>query len=432
MSENIIYKEIFKQIEKQPVIDTHEHLLWDESYRVNGEDDVLSEYLSHYLSSDVVSSGLKPVDLEKVRDKKRDIYERWKIVEPYWEASRFTGYGRALDISVKAIYDIDGINGATIRDLNDAFMKSKRPGHYNHVLKELCGIQVSLLDIWTFRLDGDNPLFKRVWQPLNFIIPASSAEGEVISNIEKNYSIRVNNLDHWMEACRKELDYMLATYGVKILKCSIAYSRSLRFEKVEYSVAKDSFNTALAKWEREGRLQGKSLELPIEVQDFMMHYILELANERNLTFQFHTGIQEGNGNILTNSDPSLMINLFTEYPDVDFDLFHISYPYQNVACALGKMFPNVFIDMCWAHIISPSASIRALDDFLDAIPYNKISAFGGDYLFVDGVYGHLYMARQNVSRVLAEKVKQGIFSLDKAVDIGKALFYDNPMRIFKL
>lgn len=76
--------------------------------------------------------------------------------------------------------------------------------------------------------------------------------------------------------------------------------------------------------------------------------------------------------------------------------------------------------------------MQALDDFLDAVPYNKISAFGGDYLLVDGVYGHLYMARQNVSRVLAKKVEYGVFPLDKALDIAKALFYDNPMRIFQL
>ena len=59
------------------------------------------------------------------------------------------------------------------------------------------------------------------------------------------------------------------------------------------------------------------------LQDYMMHYILRLANKRGLTFQFHTGLQEGNGNIIYNSDPSLLSNLFLEYPDVDFDIFHI-------------------------------------------------------------------------------------------------------------
>jgi hypothetical protein len=88
--------------------------------------------------------------------------------------------------------------------------------------------------------------------------------------------------------------------------------------------------------------------------------------------------------------------------------------------------------MCWAHIISPSACVRALDDFLDAVPCNKISAFGGDYLFADGVYGHLRLARENVARTLSGKVERGVFSEEMAVRIARALFYENPKRIFKL
>jgi len=88
--------------------------------------------------------------------------------------------------------------------------------------------------------------------------------------------------------------------------------------------------------------------------------------------------------------------------------------------------------MCWAHIISPAASRSALADFLDALPYTKISAFGGDYMFVDGVWGHLSLARENVARVLAEKVREGVFTREKALQIGLALFHDNPARIFRL
>ncbi len=61
-----------------------------------------------------------------------------------------------------------------------------------------------------------------------------------------------------------------------------------------------------------------------------------------------------------------------------------------------------------------------------------VNAIGGDYLFPDGVYGHLLLARQNVSRALAAKVEQGVFPMEKAVEIARALFYDNPLRIFQL
>jgi predicted TIM-barrel fold metal-dependent hydrolase len=121
-----------------------------------------------------------------------------------------------------------------------------------------------------------------------------------------------------------------------------------------------------------------------------------------------------------------------DYPNVKFDMFHISYPYCGEAGALGKMFPNVYLDMCWAHIISPAAAAAALSDFLDAVPYNKIMGFGGDYGFVDGVYGHLVLARETISRVLAEKVRLGVFGVDQAVRIAEHLLYKNPKVLFSL
>jgi uncharacterized protein len=164
----------------------------------------------------------------------------------------------------------------------------------------------------------------------------------------------------------------------------------------------------------------------------MMHYILNIANKKSLIIQIHTGLHEGNGNIITNSNPTLLTNLFLEYPDVRYDLFHMGYPYQNEITVLAKNFPNVYIDMCWSHIISPNSSINALLEFIDTVPLNKISAFGGDYVFVDGVYGHLKLAQQNVARALSIKVEEGIFDLDKAKEAARMLFYDNPLRIFNL
>jgi len=161
-----------------------------------------------------------------------------------------------------------------------------------------------------------------------------------------------------------------------------------------------------------------------------MHFILHEANRKKCPFQLHTGIQEGCGNYIASSDPALLSNLFLEYPNVQFDVFHIGYPYQQVLSVLAKTFPDVFIDMCRAHIISPTACIQALGEWIDSMPFNKISAFGGDYCFIDGVVGHQYLARLNVSIALARKVEEGVCDLDVAKRITKALFFENPARIF--
>jgi len=88
--------------------------------------------------------------------------------------------------------------------------------------------------------------------------------------------------------------------------------------------------------------------------------------------------------------------------------------------------------MCWAHIVAPSASVNSLIEWIDTVPLNKISAFGGDYLFIDGVYGHQYLARVNVAKALSVKVLEGLFDIDKAKEIARMLFHDNPLKIFKL
>ena len=427
-----VQKILFDEICKMPVVDTHEHLLWNDNARNSDGNDVLSEYLIHYMSSDIISSGMKRADFDKVTDSRGDVAERWKIVEPFWEFCRYTGYGRSLDIAVKAIYGIDGIYGTTIEELNKAFTENKKSGHYKHVLQDLCNIETSLLDVGWFRFDGEGGTMKRVWQPGGYYMNDEPDGRDIFAYFKDVLSIEIKSLDDWLCAFETELDYFIKTYNMHVLKSAIAYSRTLKFDKVPYSDAKALFAKSLANRNAETDEKKRKLKIPHDLQNYIMHHILKCADKRNMTYQFHTGHLEGNGNSIYRSDPSLLTNLFFEYPNVTFDLFHISYPYQNLASSLAKMFPNVTIDMCWAHIMSSPASVAALDDFLDAVPYNKISAFGGDYCFVDGVYGHLHISRQNVSRVLAKKVCEGIFSADKAIDIAHALYYDNPKRIFQL
>ena len=83
-------------------------------------------------------------------------------------------------------------------------------------------------------------------------------------------------------------------------------------------------------------------------------------------------------------------------------------------------------------MMSPFAAINALVEYLDFVPANKICGFGGDFCFVDGVYGHQYLARENIARALSIKIDEGVFDLDKAKQIAKMILHDNPLAIFEL
>ena len=88
MNASTLKDRIYRELLTIPVIDTHEHLWYDESSIYNGDGDVLGEYLIHYMKSDVISAGLKPALLKQVIDPYLPILWRWKIVEP-WQRTTF-------------------------------------------------------------------------------------------------------------------------------------------------------------------------------------------------------------------------------------------------------------------------------------------------------------------------------------------------------
>ena len=426
---NNTYETLLEYIDTLPIIDTHEHLHIREELRET-DTDILKEYLLHYFNRDLLSAGLPKHEYRQVIDHTKPLRERWELVKPFWKMCRHTGYGRALDISVEKLYGVEGITDNTIEEVNDRFKQSLVPGTYKKVLKDLCNIEISLVDNYDeldLRLPhlGCTPeVFAPAYRIDRLIFPRVLDD---IIHYEEVLDMEITSFTHYLEACEKAVSTAFEN-GAPVLKCGIAYERSLFFDRYTFSEAEQAFSAILAtKHIPETRI--RSINAGKALQDYVLHTIMDLVNRKRGRIQFHTGLQEGSGNMLTNSDPTLLSNLFLEYPNVVFDLFHISYPFQQRAGSLAKNFPNVFLDMCWSHIISPAASQQTLYEWLDVVPYSKISAFGGDYRIIDAVYGHAHLAKQDVAKTLATKVDNGIFGIEEAKGIAKSLFYDNPKRI---
>jgi hypothetical protein len=59
-------------------------------------------------------------------------------------------------------------------------------------------------------------------------------------------------------------------------------------------------------------------------------------------------------------------------------------------------------------------------------PATRYSASAGIIGFVEKVYGHLKLARQNIAAVLAEKIAKGAMSRSEASLVARRLMFDNP------
>ena len=419
-------------IDSLRIVDTHEHLQLESDW-LKLEEDVLAQWLTHYFPYDMVSAGLRAQVYEgPVKDSSKPLAKRWKMVERYWDAARNTGYGRALDIAARDLYGVPRVDGRTIQELNAKFLEARKAAaagksHYKYVLKEKSRIDVSVTYLSGSRPvpKKDRSFFRNVSAMDLYLVPANGLE---IEKVGSETGMRIHSLDDWAAAAQKRVEADFAA-GAVTLKSALAYERPIYYPRTTYADAEREFNRIFGTPPDAGTLAGESRRV---VENHMFHRIMAYADRKGLPCQIHTGIQAGNGNVLSNSNPELLVNLFLEYSNVTFDIFHIAYPWWHVLSALAKNFRNVNIDMCWAHIISPEASVRALIEYLDSVPANKISAFGGDYAFVDGVYGHQFIARENVTRALTAKVADGVFDVDRAKEIARWLFIDNPRRIFRL
>ena len=410
-----------------PLVNTHEHII-PEAERVASHIDFFT-LAGHYAMNDVISAGLSGDDLKLVRNEEEPARDRWKAFEPHWKNARFTGYGEALRIAIRNIYGVEEISGDTLGRIDDRIRAKNKPGFYEDVLIRRSNIAYSVLDdYWNpAPVQPDPKFFVYARKFDRFVAPQTSAD---VRELEKLSDVSITNLRGLKQAMERSFQQCL-DFNMVNVKSTLAYNREIHYGEVSEADAESDMQVLL----KDGRPLPEGFRSRAErpyrrMEDHMFHHLIRLAKEHKIPVQIHTGLHAGNGNFIENSKPTHLTNLFFLYPDVKFDLFHISYPYQGELSVLAKIFPNVHIDFCWAHIISGSLSRRALHEMLETVPANKIFGYGGDYRYPELSYAHAVMARRNIARVLTEKVEEGAFTETEAAEIARMILHDNPDRMF--
>jgi uncharacterized protein len=416
-----------------PIIDTHEHLV-DESFRVSRENDILAMFLRHYVTTDLENAGLSGGKIEALRDPGQPLEKRWEALEPFWRKVSHTAYARALSIAVRDLYGVPHLDQGTIAEAGRRVADASQPGIYRKVLRK-AGIETAIVH----DLDGiydpslayglsiprpsDPPgLFKKVIKGSDLLcLHNKTLFFEMVSAMGWR---PVHSLQDFLDLIDSVFELSHEAVAVKF---GHAYQRSLATSKPTYQAAEQAFNHLLFSASPEEWASSADM---IPVEDYLIHHIIQEAIYHNLPIQIHTGLLEGGYNNLENSNPRLLLPLLSEYKEARFVLFHGGYPWTRDVIALGKMFPNVWLDLCWVWIISPRVGREMLHEMIETLPQNKVTAFGGDYIFIEGAYGHSVMARQNISRVLDEKVAEGWFGEDEACQYARAVLYENARLLY--
>jgi uncharacterized protein len=421
------YSSLKSGIDQIWIVNTHEHFN-TEAGRMASDVDFFT-LVEGYLLSDLTSSGMPREDRIYIKDGNIPVEDRWKVFYPHWQKVKNTGYGRSLSQTVKGLFDINVIDDNTFPDINRKMLETnKKQGWYKHVLKDKSRIGLTIIDPLGSYTHADTvfpaEFFVKVRRFDNFV----TVNENNIAAIGQQYGQQINNLSDYLNVLDIAFKKAVEVEGIVGVKSGLAYHRKIHYEDVPAHRAGSLFSKL---HENSQRLDSDEQKL---LEDFMMHQVIERAVKYDLPIQIHTGILTGNfnNNPIGNTNAVHLSNLFQKFREGKFILFHGNFPYMDELSYLAKHYPNVYIDMCWMHIVSPSASKRYLEEWLLTVPSNKIMAFGGDYTVTELTHGHSLMARQTVAEVLTKMVHGGHVTEEEALVLAERILKKNALDLFKL
>jgi uncharacterized protein len=399
---------LVEAMEAFEIIDCHEHL-GPEQQRLDKEVDVFTLF-AHYTRGDLSVAGMPEADYRALFNQDIPLDCRWDIFAPYWKQIRWGSYARAALLAAERFYGADDINEDTCEAISAAMKKANTPGIYERVLKDACKIRTALTQCGSTDLGG-TPLLTPV-MPMIY----DTDTWEAVAHPRFEPDATVHSLDDYLDAMRRYVLRVKEEGAVGLKMMSNPYEKPSRSEAASAFV----------------RLQNgteESLPGPNPLRDYVVDETIRFASAQDMVVCVHTGYW---GDFRT-LDPLHMIPVLQRHPKTRFDIYHLGYPWMREAIMLGKGFPNVWLNLCWTHIISQKFVMIALDELIDTVPMNKILAFGGDYgIPVEKTYGHLVMAREDVAAVLAKRIEEGQMNESQALELAHQWFWDNPVELYRL
>ncbi len=419
-----VYKRIKVAIEKIRVVDTHEHLRGEPGYLLRGPNDFF----------DLVSDRFDAKD-KRYLDTQLSVEERWQSFEPVYKAQKNRNFIWSIRTGIKKIYGIEITDAASVKKVNEEMKKQYQPGLYTRILHDICNMDfVMVHSRWRDGLPKeDYPDFFRGGRVIDKMIVFD--EMEDTRKFARHYGVEIRCVDDLEEIHKRFVDESVRN-GAVGFKYSGAYLRDLDFSNPNKEKAEAVLQKMLTLTEAEFSWAGgkMSLDETKDLSTYLMHVMLCQIEKSGMPLAFHTGVVsfDGGSGDVRRSNPQLLIPLFKEYKNVNFDLYHNGFPYVTEFVELGKSWPNVYLNMCWSQSLSPTMARRQLSEMLECVPVNKILAYGGDSRNIENAVGDLEIAKENCAVVLAEKVLDGKFTEQEAIEYAQRILRTNAIELYKL
>lgn len=349
----------------------------------------------------------------------------WDSLLPYLEGCGSNAFVRNL---VRAITELHGdgateINSDNWQLIDQAVRSAHQREHWLQETLQRARIQTVITDDYTNPLlDPRKSLgaqYRSVmrinclalgWHPRSADHNGNRAH-ELLSRLGR----QPESFDDYLQGIRQLVDTMQSR-GQVALKNALAYDRSIDFDEPDEGLARTAW----------GQLSPSPAQKKA-FGDFVVNYLCQLAGERDIPMQLHLGT-----GIVRGSHPMLTAGLIERHPRTRFLLMHLAYPWSRDLLGMAFVYRNIWLDLSWSFLLSPSHFKLALHEAIDVLPDESRMMLGGDNWHVDETYGAIQSARRYIAEVLQEKIDQTQFPLAIAQRLAKRILYDNAVEFFKL
>ena len=416
-----VYKRIKTRLDAVPAIDTHDHL-WPFKKLPGYVETADGKGMNLYgLWAASYYRWINPLTPWPEGGKFDDW---WTKAKHDFADARATSFYRYMLPAFQDLYgiDFDRITDTQARALNARIYRNYLDQRWLYeVVTEKANIELMFNDpYWArFEFRRDYPFGVQVFNVTTLVRGFHPTEFKAPADdpyyFAKQQGLPVKSLDDYL-AVLERLFKEAKSKGCVCLKTTLAYQRTLLFEKVPKARAAKVF----------GRPKAELTDEQIkEFEDYIMWRLVELSAKHDLPFQIHTGQARIQG-----SNPMLLVDLIEANPKTKFILFHGGFPWVGETGAIVMRHgAHVWIDSVWLPTLSYTMAKRAFHEWLDVMPSSRI-LWGADCNHAEGIYGATELTRRCLAEVLAERVDRGDLGEADARRIGKQVLRDNALALF--
>ena len=411
------FPELRQFLDGLPVIETHEHYV-----KFHECADALDFIVGNYYMSDFMSAGGGEIP------KDLTARERYDIFIKYYRKSDKTAYARGMQEGLRQCWGVENLDTFEAYEAFSERLKGRSAEIYDETMDRL-NIRAKVVDIFDMNkyVDGGDKSYSKYCR-FAFPLPGfhNIHHKQDLMWLQKYACGTIARLDDYTEAFDRYLQKCV-DFGVVCFKDQSAYRRTLAYGNPSKAEAEKAFcDIVFNPRDMYGDDRVRALD------DWLFQYAMRKAAKYDIPVQLHTGHMAGIRNEIAKTNAAHLIPTLELNSDVRFDLFHGNWPYMDEYLYIGKNYPNVCLNLCWAQSIDPLYCVEFMKRAVVTMPHSKVFAFGGDTGMIEWVAGYLTLARDNVAIALSELVDSGWLTLREAKQIASDWFFNNPNEFFKL